>query len=382
MRITFVTQRYWPAVGGVEKYIHRLIQALQSMGHHVCVVTGAHDPQLPDRDVHEGVEIYRFPARRSPLRCWWRLLRYQPVFRDADVIHVSDTVMLEYFYRMAAWLLPHKPLFLTRHGMSYIHPVPALEKQRARRTLQLVDGVIHDGCFIEKWLGVPADCVPDQGLYPEADALTPVPEPPTNSAVFVGRLDADSGIRIYVEAVRALRAQHGLELSLDVYGDGLLRPELEAQAQHESLPIRFHGWQADAQERIVDGRFAFVAGRMAMQEAMARRRLVVAAYVDPLKRDYVCGEPFSPYLLAGGDPETIAALTARYARDHAARAALVERAYTHACTLSWRRTASEYLKLWQTAPRRKSRMSSLRERTSLAWTLRREARAPQVPVGA
>ena len=42
--------------------------------------------------------------------------------------------------------------------------------------------MVLDGHFIEKWLGVRPDCVPDQGLWPEADDIPEVPEPPPDSA--------------------------------------------------------------------------------------------------------------------------------------------------------------------------------------------------------
>ncbi len=373
MKIALFVHRYWPDVGGVEKYVHRLARALQCMGHRVRVIAGAHRPGLASCEVHDGVEVYRFPAYRSPARAWLHLMRVRWVFRQADVIHVSNTHVLEYFYRMVAWTLPRQPVFLTRHGMSYTCPVPESEKARARRSLELVQGVIHDGCFIEPWLGVSPDAAPDQGLYPEADALPHEPEPPPTRATFVGRLDRDSGIAVYVDAIAELRDRHGLTVRLDVYGGGGLADELRARVERDDLPIVFHGWQEGAQARLTDGCFAFVAGRLAMQEAMARRRLVVAAYADPLKRDYVCGEPFSPYLVSGGDATTIAAKVAHYATSDAERRALVDAAYAHARTLNWRRTAEAYVKIWRDPPRPDVSLS-WPQRARLAWKLAKEQR--------
>ena len=373
MKIVFFVYRYWPDVGGVEKYIHRLAKAVQGMGHEARVIVPAHRAGLPSREFHDGIEVIRFPGYRSPARAWFHLMRLQWVFCRADVIHVSNTHMLEYFYRMVAWTLPNRPLFLTRHGMSYIYPVPESEKARARRSIDLVDGVVHDGCFIGTRLGVKADCVPNQGLHPEADALPVIPEPAPTSATFVGRLEPDSGIEIYVDAIDVLIRDFGLSIALDVYGGGTLEDALRNRAARDGLPVTFHGWQEGAQERITEGCFALVAGRLAMQEAMARRRLVVAAYVDPLKRDYVCGEPFSPYLVSGGDARTIAAQVAHYATHHDERKRMVEQAYAYARTLSWRRTAAAYVDLWTHPPRGRRQPLSRLQRARLAVQLRREA---------
>jgi glycosyltransferase involved in cell wall biosynthesis len=381
MKIVLFVYRYWPDVGGVEKYIHRLAKALVENHHDVRIVVPAHRPGLPSHERHDGIEVYRFPGYRSPLRAWWHLLRLRGLFRWADVIHVSNTHVLEYFYRMVAWWLPHKRLFLTRHGMSYTFPVPEQEKARARRSRELVDGVIHDGCFIGRWLEVVPDAVPDQGLYPEAQDLPVAFEPPPKTATFVGRLDPDSGIEIYIDTIAVLRDRYNLPISLNVYGGGTLEADLRERVKRLELSVVFHGWQPDAQEHIADGCFAFVAGRMAMQEAMARRRLVVAAYVDPLKRDYVEGEPFSPYLVSGEDAETVAERVAHYATHEAERRALVERAYAHSRTLTWRRTAKEYERIWTQPPRPRAPMAFM-SRLRLAWQLRREAYDPEQRPGA
>jgi len=346
MKVLFFVHRSWPSVGGVEKYILELGRSLTTMGHDVSVVAGAHAADLPEHERVDGIGVHRFPTLRSPLRCRYWLWRHRDLFDAADVIHVSNTHMLEYLWRMLGRQLDRRKTFLTRHGMSCVFPVPEADKERARRSLDLVAGVVHDGEFIAKWLGVEPDICPNQGLYPKADELVSVPEPSPESAVFIGRLEPDSGIRIYIDAVRELTRRHRRTFRMEVYGDGSLMPALRAEAAREALPIQFHGRTANAQDRIVDACFAFIDGRMAIQEAMARRRLVLAGYVDPLKRDYVCGEPFSPYLFAEGDGPALAERVIHYSDHPQERAALIDRAYQHARTLSWGRTAAAYLDLW------------------------------------
>ena len=338
---------YWPRVGGVEKYIHELTKALLDMGHQVEVVAGAHQADLPERETHEGVRIHRYPARRSPLRCRSWLWRNRRLFTRADVVHVSNTHVLEYLWRMLGPVLKRRKIFLTRHGMSCIYPVPQGEKRRARRSLQLAAGVVHDGEFIGKWLGVKPDLCPDQGLAPPAEELAPVPEPPPTSAVFIGRLEPDSGIRIYFEGMRILTREQHRKFHLEVYGGGSLLEELRDVVVREGLPVTFHGPVPNAQEHLVDGCFAFIDGRMAMQEAMARRRLVLAGHPDPLKRDYVCGEPFSPFLVPVANGAELADRVAYYIDHPEERAALVRRAYEHVLTLTWPRTAQAYLDFWR-----------------------------------
>ncbi|GAG07119.1 unnamed protein product, partial [marine sediment metagenome] len=217
MKIMFFVHRYWPSVGGVEKYIHELANALQTMNHEVRVVAGATAEDLPETETHEGISIHRFPALRSPLRARLWLWRNRNLFAEADVVHISNTHMLEYYHRMIGWRFARRKPFLTRHGMSYVYPVPEQEKRRARRSLRQVAGVVHDGEFIEKWLGVKPDLCPDQGLSPTADELEPVSEPPPTSAVYIGRIERDSGIGIYIDAVRRLVREQGRPFELHAY---------------------------------------------------------------------------------------------------------------------------------------------------------------------
>ena len=378
MKILFFVHRYWPSVGGVEKYIHELGKALIALGHQVEVVAGAHREGLPTVERHEGIPVYRFPAFRSPLRCRGWLWGRRYLFTRADVVNVSNTHMLEYFWRMFGPSVQAHKVFLTRHGMSYRHPVPESEKLRARRSLRLATAVVHDGCFIAKRLGVEPDLCPDQGLSPPADALPAVPEPPPTSAIYIGRLEPDSGIRIYMDAVRRLVHEQGREFTLHVYGDGTLMPEVRAAVARDRLPVRIHGRTPDAQRHIVDSCFAFIDGRMAIQEAMARRRLVLAAYVDPLKRDYIGAEPFSPYLIGVADGAELAARVTYYIDHPDQRAAMVTRAFEHARTLTWTRTAQAYLQLWQERLRSARPHLSLLASTRLAWTLEREAWSPKL----
>ncbi|MCH7871414.1 MAG: glycosyltransferase [Planctomycetes bacterium] len=212
--------------------------------------------------------------------------------------------------------------------------------------MRLVAGVVHDGEFIGRWLGLTPDICPDQGLTPTADELAFVPEPPPTSAAYIGRIEPDSGIQIYIDAVEILAGNMKRQFHLDVYGDGSLLPSLRKRVDRADLPVTFHGRVANAQDRVVEACFAFIDGRMAIQEAMARRRLVLAGYTDPLKRDYVAGELFSPHIVTVSNGAELADQVAYYIDHPDKRHALIERAYLHARTLTWPRTAEAYTSLW------------------------------------
>jgi glycosyltransferase involved in cell wall biosynthesis len=379
VRIVLLTPRFWPATGGVEKYVARLARALRVRGHQPTVVAGAHASGLADAEDWDGLPIHRFPAHRSPVRAAFALARMRDLFARADVVHVSDALMLDYFYRAAGWLTVPRRLGITLHGMSCVHPVPQRELDRARRARLLVDGMVHDGAFIERWLGVSPDAVIPQGLDPPAAQLAARPEPERPSAIYVGRLEPDTGVELYLDALAKLRAEHGMDLPLDVHGDGTMRAMLKERTDAQKLRVRFHGTAPNAQERIADHTLALVSGRMAIHEALARRRAVVAAYNNPIRADYVRAEAFSPFIATGGSGAELAGAIARLIAQPEERKRVTQRGFAHVRELTWERTAGAYLQLWTSRGPAPSRLLSWSKRVHLARRLWRTARGKTTP---
>ncbi len=87
MRVLHVVQRYWPCVGGAERYVQEISERLVKQGHSVDVVTTDAldweyfwDPRAarisaPEQELN-GVHIRRFPVRHWPvLHAWAPRLR-------------------------------------------------------------------------------------------------------------------------------------------------------------------------------------------------------------------------------------------------------------------------------------------------------------------
>jgi glycosyltransferase involved in cell wall biosynthesis len=366
VRIVFFCNRFWPAVGGVERYVAELARALLYRGHQVAVVAGDHTGRLPETERHDGIFIHRFPATRSPMRCRLRLIGQRRLFNNADIVHICDTQMVEYYRRMIGWIARPRTLCMTMHGMSCIHPVPDRELRNSRRAARFVDAVAHDGNFIGRWLGIAPNATIPQGLRPKAGQLANIPEPDDPSAAYIGRLEPDTGVYLYFDALAILRDQHNIDLPLHVYGAGSLDAELKQRAANDNLDVTFHGTVNHAQFRLSDHLLAFVSGRMAIHEAMARRRAVVAAWCNPIRADYVREEAFSPFILTGGSGEELASHAARLITEEPFRHDLIERALDHVRPLSWERTADAYLELWQNAAQARTWW----QRIPLLWRFR------------
>ncbi len=77
MRVLHVIQRYWPCIGGAERYLQEVSERLVREGHEVTVYTtdardleyfwNAEKAAMPiGEEVHNGVRICRFPVRHMP----------------------------------------------------------------------------------------------------------------------------------------------------------------------------------------------------------------------------------------------------------------------------------------------------------------------------
>jgi glycosyltransferase involved in cell wall biosynthesis len=66
MKILFVCESFWPAIGGVETRARHFLPAMRDRGHEIQIVTTRDaDDNLPERDHISGVPILRLPLRTA-----------------------------------------------------------------------------------------------------------------------------------------------------------------------------------------------------------------------------------------------------------------------------------------------------------------------------
>src|SRR5690606_37291946 len=141
----------------------------------------------------------------------------------------------------------------TFHGYEGYPLDPATIKRRQWIAGQ-VSAVVQAGHFIEKWYGTKPDIVTYGGVD-APDINTRIT--PDTDAVFVGRLEPDTGIKMYLEALLALK-QQGRMVSFRVCGDGSLRTQLEDYARQHQLSVEFVGMVDDVQSYIARVRIVVV----------------------------------------------------------------------------------------------------------------------------
>lgn len=353
MDVVMLSAHYAPHIGGVEKHVAEVTRRLAARGHRVYVYTRRHEWGSPVEEVVKGVRVVRLgaPGTFGKYTFWANLLAYRSTFAAADVIHCHD------YYVFVWWLMPflwvtgiQKPLFVTFHGYEG-YPLRKKDIWLRRWVAKRALGSIAVGHYIEKWYGTKHNLVTYGGVDVSIGAGGSRRSilPSVADAVFVGRLAFDTGIMDYLRALVELR-NRGIDLSLDVYGDGPLRRDVLGYSNRWGLNVRLHGMVENAADFIAGHRVAFVSSYLAILERLASGVPVIAVYDNPLKYDYLALMPDSTrYLSICSGPREIADAVIRHLNDLSWSTAMVHAGLEHVSLFTWEGVTQLYLILYQEA---------------------------------
>jgi glycosyltransferase involved in cell wall biosynthesis len=342
MKVLFLTRRYLPHHGGVEKHLSEVIAHLPTE-FQVTVVTEQHDAQLPLSEKNDRATVLRIPivtnkSLKIQIWSWW--FRHFNLLLNTDVVHVHDV----YF-----WLLPlrfflwFKPVFMTFHGYEG-HDPQLKEKFWHKVAAFFSEGSIAAGKFHQKWYGVDSDFYTYGGVDETKFHLAKkqnLERETVKKFVFVGRLASDTGIEMYLAAIHQLQQQQK-KVHLDIYGDGSLREKLEKIVTKNNLPVTFHGQQNITAQVYQNADFSFVSGYLSMLEALASGSNVIAV-TNPeqeIKSDYLYMTPFAKWITIANSPEEIVTAVQN-------NSLLPVEAQSWAQAQTWQKVTETYLQLWE-----------------------------------
>jgi len=355
MRIVMLSRLYWPHIGGVEKHVKEVSKIAVSRGYRVDIFTSKHDEELPTFQIDEGIRIHRKPAQlhsrflgrvlkqipqipdkiRDGLverdEMWGWLIWNLPVFLRADVIHIHDVF---FWYWPLRILLFWKSTTITFHGFEAGN-LPTKKAKKARSlAAKYTNGNLCIGGWIEKWYGT----TPTVVSYGAAEChgfLRDSAHRKTLSAVFVGRLEKDTGISIYLEIAR----KHPKVL-LDVYGQGPIQTEVTNAGEN----VSYKGLVLNACGVFPSYSMAFVSSYLSILEAMQSKTLVVAVASDPLKLDYLRCHPMAEQMII---LESSSQFSEVIKLSETKKRLMIDTAYNWAIEQTWEKQFDSYLTLWK-----------------------------------
>lgn len=140
------------------------------------------------------------------------------------------------------------PIIISERVHPGFHELPAFHRLSRKLVYRLADQLVVQTAEIAAWcsenlsLKRPPAVIPnplDQGqLQADADTFAPNrSDSPSKKLVSVGRLEPQKGMGHLIRVFQRLAERHG-DWSLDIYGEGSLRPSLEAQIDRAGLTGR------------------------------------------------------------------------------------------------------------------------------------------------
>jgi glycosyltransferase involved in cell wall biosynthesis len=286
-----MAQRYKPYIGGVEKHIEQISETLAERNYDISVLTTAVDTNLPEREKIGVTEIIRFPKNieRNPLMLLKWFASRKKEMSKFQIVHCHDFIPIIFWATPFRMVLPSRSIFATFHGYER-DPVPAHFKYIRKGAERLIRGSICIGSFIEEIYGTNCTASPLGAV-----SRTTMRAKGNHHAIYVGRLEPDTPIRGYIEAVALVAEKHSRDIEFTICGDGNLREELEVHCQDNEIPARFLGNVRDPSQHYLNADIAFAGGFLSILEAMSYGLPVIAYSGTDLKRQY-----YRSVLTAGG----------------------------------------------------------------------------------
>ena len=166
------------------------------------------------------------------------------------------------------------------------------------------------------------------------------------TAIYVGRLSEDSGIMMYLMALKLLRDK-GISIRLTVFGDGPQKSEAERYSGTNSLAVRFRGYDDTVINHYQDFELAFVSRYLAIVEAMQVKRPIFAVYNNDIKKDYLRCHPQAKSIAISENEKELADAVSDYYLNSGKWRRRVDEAHNWVKEQSWQQVVKLYRQLWK-----------------------------------
>lgn len=259
MRFAFLTELYYPNLGGQEVFFQELAEAMVRRGHSVDVFCIGHDTSLPVAETINGVRLQRNPLSNTYLtprvpalrRNWGAVAKYSSWIRRQVTAGRYD------FHLLNQWPLLHVPA-MTRNlrARTAIHWCEIREDPiltQAQKRLPLLVGsnfAVSNAVAMAITEQSGRDC----GVLPSGIELSRyrMADPAERSgALYVGRVAPHKNLQLLIDAF-TLAAERGFTGDLVIAGDGPSRADVQDYAKRSPLASRIQVLGSVSEEQKID----------------------------------------------------------------------------------------------------------------------------------
>lgn len=352
MNILFLTRLFYPHIGGVETHVREISKLMAEDEHKITIVTEelpktysqsnhSRGESAKSAGIEENTKIHRIPASKDgffkKFKIWFWLWKHGTLIKNAEIVHCHDVF---FWYLPFRFLYPQKKVFTTFHGYETKFP-PSKKAIFVRKISEKLSfGNICVGEFIKKWYGTKPTYVTYGGVG-ENGIIEQNYKVSNNiyKIVYIGRFDQDSGISLYLDALRQL-IEKNTKIELLAFGDGAKKKEVEKLG-------KVYGYVHNLSSYIKDVQIAFCSSYLSILNLLSKKILVIATYDSPIKKDYLLMSPFSKYVVVAPTSKEIEKTVELFFRDPNQFEDLIEQGYLWSKGQTWRKVVDVYYKLWK-----------------------------------
>ena len=364
MTIIFFSRLFYPHIGGVETHVLEVAKRLVKKGHRVIVITENYQSNDKSDSITgevEGIEIRRIDVGqdnyKKKFKIWWRLFSLRQLIKNADIVHCHDVF---FWYLPFRFLYPNKKVYTTFHGYETKFP-PSKKAILVRKISEkLCWGNICVGDYIRKWYGTNSDYITYGGIDvhlggAERLMLSSPSEVPISmhnyhatvrgsyakgiKILFIGRLEEDVGIPIYLRAMDVLNKKR-VRFTFEACGDGILRRVAMKYG-------KVFGFVKDMDKYIERSDFVFTSSYLSILEAIYRGKIVFSVFQNKLKEDYLKMSPFAKLIVIENSPEKVAQRIEYFIKQFEIKEKIVNAGYEWVKTQTWDNVVKLYIRLWK-----------------------------------
>ncbi|MFW9810254.1 MAG: glycosyltransferase family 4 protein [Candidatus Thorarchaeota archaeon] len=343
-KVLMVSPKYRPSIGGIEMHVEKLANVLDQKGFNVEILTSSHKfgLKLYERVGHSSIQRIPYGWDKNPFLVPLWILNNLRSFSKNDIVHVHDPVALVFWCFPLLLFKQRKHVFATFHGYEQ-DPVPWFFKILRRIARKLSHRVICIGDFIENTYRIPCDTM----LTGAVETMN-VQIDTRDGIVFVGRVESDTGIIAYLDALKHLELNYGIRTHLTVCGRGILESDLRNRAEEIFVDLRLKGLIEAPYEIVASAQLCFAGGYLSILEAMSLGVPVIALAQTELKWNYYlsmrnAGGPISIQTT----PEGVAREANRILTNHHLYKYISSEGKRFASTMTWEKLATKYTTLWK-----------------------------------
>lgn len=338
MNIIFFSRLFYPHVGGVEKHVLEISRTLIRKNHKVTVITENYD-ELPIHDSFEGINIIRINTGKNEkfkkFVIWFKLFKYISLIWNAKIIHCHD---IFFWYLPFRFIFPFKKVYTTFHGYEANETPNNKSIFMHKIAEKLSNGNICVGNFFEKWFGTKPNIVTFGAVDKKIINSKTENKEIKKDAMFLGRLEEETGIMRYLEAIKELK------ISIDIYGDGKLEKKVRDYIKANKLNAELKGFIFNATDYIHEYKYIFTSRYLGILEAMALKKPVFSEYNNLIKKDYLEMTPFSKFISISSNSTGIASEFNKYKKGKSN--INVDKGYEWVKDKTWEKMVDNYLVLW------------------------------------